>query len=95
MSNNNGTTPGVERKNAKWGTWWVAAIVVAAICVAIIYYIGWFDNQTHVDSPNGDNVIEQYDDQTAQPQSPGVNDWQNPDQQDLDEVVVEHATTEN
>lgn len=84
---------GAGRKGAdrKWGTWLAAALIVAALCVAVLFYIGWFDNNTHVDAPDGDNVESQYQIDVDQPEAPGVNDWQNPDNSDLDRVVVQHA----
>ncbi|MCH5219389.1 MAG: hypothetical protein J1F20_02375 [Muribaculaceae bacterium] len=80
-----------EKKDSKWGTYWVAGFIVAIICVGILIYIGWFDNKTHVDSPNGDNVTATYEIDTPQPQAPGENDWNNPDESSLQEIIVDHA----
>lgn len=75
-----------SKKNG--GTWrlFVIAIIVAAIAVAVIYYIGWFDNRTHIDAPEGDNVENTYElpDET----SPAAVEWQNADNQSLDEVIA-------
>lgn len=38
----------------------MVALLVAAIAVAVLFYIGWFDSNTHVDTPAGDNVEQQY-----------------------------------
>lgn len=84
-----------EGKNAKWGTYLIAGLIVAALCVGILLYIGWFDIRTHVDSPNGDNVMNNYQIETAQPDAPGVNDWENPGHSNLREVVVDHAAGTN
>lgn len=81
-----------EGKDAKWGTYWFIGIIVAIICVGVILYIGWFDNNTHVDSPDGDNVLQTYEQVTPQPDAPGVNDWNNPDDSGIQQIIVEHAT---
>lgn len=78
--------------NAKWGTYWVIGFLIAAVCVAVIVYIGWFDNNDHVDSPNGSNVLESYETATPQPNAPGINDWENPAGNDLQEIIVDQAT---
>lgn len=84
-----------ERRNSagrpKWGVYLATAVVVAAICTGVMFYIGWFNNKTHVDSPNGDNVTHQYRIETAHPEAPGENDWQNPEKSSLREVITEHA----
>lgn len=49
-----------ERKSSGTWKWLIVAIFVAIVAVAVIYYIGWFDNNTHVDTPAGDNVEQQY-----------------------------------
>lgn len=83
------------RPNAKWGTYLAAAIVVAVVCMGVMFYIGWFNNKTHVDSRNGDSVLNNYPIETAQPDAPGENDWENPDHSSLQEVVVDHAEGTN
>lgn len=87
MANNNEG----EKRDSKWGTYLVAGLLVAAICVAVLLYIGWFDNNSHVDSPAGDNVMQTYQTETPQPDAPGINDWENPDQNSLREIIVDHA----
>lgn len=79
-------------RNSKSGWLWVVGFLIAAVCVAIILYIGWFNNNSHVDSPNGDNVLESYETETPQPDAPGINDWENPAGNNLQEIIVDHAT---
>lgn len=84
-----------SQKSKNGSTWRVLAIglLVAAIAVAILYYIGWFDNRTRIDSPAGDNVEADYklDEQT----SPAEVEWQNADGQSIDQVITEpEAETE-
>lgn len=78
-------------RNSKWGSYLIMGIIVAALCVGVLLYIGWFDNNTHVDSKDGDNVTQNYTIDTPQPDAPGVNDWENPDQSSLQTVIVDHA----
>ena len=33
-----------------WGVYLAIALIVAALCVAVIYYIGWFDGKTGIDT---------------------------------------------
>lgn len=80
------------KKDSKWGTYWVVGFLIAAVCIAVLIYIGWIDNNNHVDSPDGDNVLESYETVTPQPDAPGINDWENPDGNNLREVIVDHAT---
>lgn len=86
MANNN------SKKDSKWGTYLVVAVIVAAVCVAVLFYIGWFDNNSHVDSPSGDNVLQNYETVTPQPDAPGINDWENPAGNDIQEIIVDHAS---
>lgn len=90
MNNQNDTEARADRPHrSRWGWWLVGGLLVAAACVGVLYYIGWFNNRTHVDTPAGDNVTQTY----AQPNGtePGVNDWENPDHNSLREVIVDHA----
>lgn len=48
-----------RRSSTPTWVWVVIAVIVATLTVACLLYIGWFDNETHVDSPNGDNVTQQ------------------------------------
>lgn len=77
-----------SRNSGLWA-WIVIAIIVAAIAVGTLYYIGWFDANTHVDTPAGDNVTEQYELNEAQADAPGEADWQNAGAQSLREVISE------
>ena len=65
----------------------IIGIIVAAIAVAVIYYIGWFDNRTHVDTPAGDNVEATYE--PANPDSPAEASWENASHESLDEIITE------
>lgn len=78
-----------SQKSKNGGTWRVLAIglLVAAVAVAILYYIGWFDNRTHIDTPAGDNVEADY--KLDDPASPAEVEWQNADGQSLDQVITE------
>ena len=68
---------------------WLLALIVAAIAVAVFYYIGWFDNKTHVDTPAGDNVEATYE--PANPESPAEQQWENADHESLDQIITESA----
>ena len=87
MSTGNSTKP----RGNRFGVILAVAIIVAAVCVAVLFYIGWFNNRTHVDTPGGDNVMEDYTIETAHPDAPGENDWENPEHSNLQQVVVDHA----
>lgn len=78
-------------RESKWGTYWVAGLLVAAVCLGILVYIGWIDNNNHVDSRNGDNVTQTYEVNTPQPNAPDENDWNNPDGSSLRQIIVDHA----
>ena len=78
-----------QRKSSGLWVWIVIAIIVATIAVATPYYIGWFDRNTHVDTPAGDNVEQQYVIDEANAQAPGEADWQNAGGQSLREVITE------
>ena len=62
-----------KRSTGLWA-WIVIGLIVAAIAVGTLYYIGWFNINTHVDTPAGDNVEQQ---------------WQNADGQTLREEIVD------
>lgn len=81
-----------EKKSSGLWVWIVIAIIVATIAVATMYYIGWFDNNTHVDSVNGDNVEQQYQIDEANASAPGEADWQNAEHQTLKEVITAPAS---
>lgn len=81
-----------NRKSSGLWAWIVIAIIVAAIAVGTMYYIGWFDNNTHVDTPAGDNVMEQYEITEANADQAGEATWQNADGQSLREVIADPDT---
>lgn len=69
----------------------ILALLVAAAAVAVIYYIGWFNNRTHVDTPAGDNVEATY--QVADPESPAESQWENASHESLDQIITEGNQT--
>lgn len=69
--------------------WLLAALLIAAIAVAVLFYIGWFDSNTQVDTPAGDNVEQRYVTEEAGADQPGEADWQNSDGRSPDEIVTE------
>lgn len=76
-------------KSNLWA-WIVVALIVAVLAVAALYYIGWLDYKSHVDTPAGDNVEQQY--MPADPsaaESPAEADWQNADHKTLREAIVD------
>lgn len=78
-----------QKKSTGLWVWIVIALIVATIAVATLYYIGWFDSNTHVDTPAGDNVEQQYTLEEADADAPGEAEWQNADGQSLQEVITE------
>lgn len=80
-----------EKKSSGLWVWIFIAIIVATIAVATLYYIGWFDNNTHVDTPAGDNVEQQYVITEAGADEPGEADWQNADKESLREEITSPA----
>lgn len=78
-----------KRKSSGLWAWIVIGLIVAALVVGTLYYIGWFDANSHVDTPAGDNVEEQYDITVAGADQPGEADWQNADGQSLREVITD------
>lgn len=78
-------------KNRGWGLYLALALIVAALCMGVLFYIGWFNGKTHVDSRNGDDVMEKYQVETGRPASAGENDWQEIDTKNVREVIVDHA----
>lgn len=78
-----------QKKSTGLWVWIVIALIVATIAIATLYYIGWFDSNTHVDTPAGDNVEQQYQLKEADADAPGEADWQNADRQSLQEVITE------
>ena len=89
MSDKNTQNDG-PRRNSRLGTWIAVAVIVATLCVAVMFYIGWFDNKTHVDTPAGDNVEEVY--APSGNESQAESDWQNADNESLREVIVDETT---
>lgn len=49
-----------KKNQGLWG-WILLGLLVAALAVGVLFYIGWFNTNTHVDSLNGDNVTETYE----------------------------------
>ncbi|MDE6928228.1 MAG: hypothetical protein K2P06_05830 [Muribaculaceae bacterium] len=82
-----------NRKSNIWA-WVIIGLLTAALAVGVLFYIGWFDTNTHVDSENGDNVTEQYINTDARPDEPGEAEWQNTSEQSLRNVIAdpEHPT---
>lgn len=76
-----------NRKSGLW-VWIVIGLITATIVVATLFYIGWFNNNTHVDSLNGDNVEQQYVIDEAGADQPGEADWQNSDHENLKEIIT-------
>ena len=72
-------------KKSGTGRLLIVGLVVAAIVVTILYYIGWFDSRTHVDTPAGDTVESYYE--PEDPTSPAESEWENADGRSLDEVI--------
>lgn len=83
------------RRDRNWGLYWVVGFLVAAVCVGVLIYIGWIDNNDHVDSRDSDNVLQSYVTTTPQPDAPGINDWDNPYHSGLRQIIVDHATGTN
>lgn len=81
-----------QSKSSGFWKWFIVAIIVAILAVATIYYIGWFDNNTHVDTPAGDNVEQNYQLSEPNADQPGEADWQNTEGQSLREVITEPAS---
>lgn len=80
-----------NKKSSGLWVWIVIALLVAAIAVGTLYYIGWFDANTHVDTPAGDNVEQQYVITEAGADQPGEADWQNAEGQSLVEEITTPA----
>ncbi|MDE6206349.1 MAG: hypothetical protein K2M55_00900 [Muribaculaceae bacterium] len=84
-----------KKENSGLWAWIIVGLIVATIAIASLYYIGWFDSNTHVDTPAGDNVTEQYEITEAQADAPGEADWQNADGESLrQEIVAPEAETQ-
>lgn len=81
-----------QKKSSGLWAWIVIAIIVATIAIATLYYIGWFDTNTHVDTPAGDNVEQQYELNEANSDASGEADWQNAEGQTIDEIITEPAS---
>lgn len=77
-----------DNKSNVW-QWLVVALIVATVAVGVLFYIGWFDNRSHVDSPNGDNVTQTYQNNDPQPNAPGEAEWQDLDAKNLKQEVVD------
>ncbi len=76
--------------------WIILGLVVAALAVGALIYMGWFDQNTHVDTPAGDNVMDQYELTEQNAGQPGEADWQNADHESLQELITDpQPETEN
>ena len=80
--------PSSKKSSGTWG-WLILGLVVAALVLGVFFYIGWFDSETHVDTPMGDNVTQQYELTEPGADAPGEADWQNADHQSLRELITE------
>lgn len=78
-----------NNKNSGLWAWILIALIVAALAVGILYYLGWFDSNTHVDTPAGDNVEQTYRQKGPNTNNPGVQSWQNDEHLNLREVIVD------
>lgn len=81
------TYPKRKSSSPLWA-WIVIALIVATIAIATLYYIGWFDANTHTDTPLGDNVEQQYEITQPNADQPGEADWQNADGESLRQKIV-------
>ena len=68
--------------------WIILGLLVAALAVGALIYMGWFDQNTHVDTPAGDNVTQQYEITEQNADQPGEADWQNADHESLQELIT-------
>lgn len=79
-----------EKNKGLWA-WIIIGLFVSALVLATLMYIGWFNTNTHVDSSNGDNVMQNYEITEQNADAPGEADWQNADGRTLDQVITEPA----
>lgn len=82
MATQNNSNSGIWR-------WLIIALLVAVLAMGIIYYLGWFDNKDHVDTPAGDNVEQDYPLTGERADSPGEANWENNDSRSLDQIIVD------
>lgn len=80
-----------NNKSSGLWAWILIGVIVAIIAVGTLFYIGWFDTNTHVDTPAGDNVEQQYTINEAGADQPGEADWQNAEHQSFREVITDPA----
>lgn len=73
-------------KTSTW-KWVILGFFVAAVAIAVLFYIGWFDQRTHVDSIEGDNVEATYAPADSDSEAEAV--WENAEHKPLDEVIVD------
>lgn len=81
-----------KEQDKGWGWYLVASLLVSALTLGILIYIGWFNDATHVDSRDSD-VMEVYPAETGRPMSPGENDWEQIEKDGAEtmDVIVDHA----
>lgn len=81
-----------KEQDKGWGWYLVASLLVSALTLGILIYIGWFNGATHVDSRDSD-VMEVYPAETDRPMSPGENDWEQIEKDGAEtmDVIVDHA----
>ena len=81
-----------KEQDKGWGWSLVASLLVSALTLGILIYIGWFNGATHVDSRDSD-VMEVYPAETGRPMSPGENDWEQIEKDGAEtmDVIVGHA----
>lgn len=77
-----------KSQGIRFRIWLVIGLIVAAIVMVLLYYIGRLDAGTHVDTPQGDNVTDIYR-TAADSLSPSESAWQNANGQTLDEVITD------
>ncbi|MBO5054315.1 MAG: hypothetical protein J6C44_08820 [Muribaculaceae bacterium] len=85
---------GVHYRNRKFGAWVLISLLVSALTLGVLVYIGWVNSKTHVDTRRS-NVLDTYTVTTAHADSPGVNDWQNPEHNDVQDVITGNVSGTN
>lgn len=76
----------------KFWLWLMIALISALLLMGVLMYVGWFDTNTHVDSTNGDDVLENYQIDNSAADTPGEADWQNADGESFLREVTDPGT---